>query len=59
MAIVLLILSPVDNSLGPVKLPNALHLALTPFAIVAFSIEPSVSPMPVEEICIEITLIVL
>lgn len=58
MAVVLLILSPVYDSLGPVKLTYTLHLAFAPFSIVALAIEPSVGPMPVKEICVEVALVV-
>ena len=59
MAVVLLILSPVDDSLRPVKLPNALHLALTPLSIVALSVEPSVGAVSVEDVVVEVALVVL
>lgn len=59
MAVILLILSTIDNPFRPVKLTNALHLALMPLSIVTLSVEPSVGPMAMEEIGIEVTLVVL
>lgn len=59
MAVILLILSPINDPFRPVKLPNALHLPLIPLSIVTLSIEPSIRSMAMEEIGIEVSFVVL
>lgn len=59
MAVVLLVLSAINDALGPVELTDARHLSLAPLSVVALSVEPGVRPMAVEEIGVEIALIVL
>lgn len=59
MTVILLILSSINDPFRPVKLPNALHLSLIPLAIVTLSIEPSIRPMAMEQVGIEVSLVVL
>lgn len=59
MTHVFLILSTVKGALGPIELPDTVHLSILPLAAVALAIEPLIGTITVEQVALKVTLVIL